>query len=159
MSEHTGRAYEIVDGYWKWAAAAGLIPIPVLDIAAVTGVQIKMISDLAHHYELPFRKERAKVIVGSLLGAISAPALSVATLGLLGPVLKVVPGIGTVLGVVVTPAFNAAATYAIGRVFVQHFESGGTFLDMDPDKVREHFKAEFEAGKRTTTTREVPAAR
>ena len=46
------------------------------------------------------------------------------------------------------PAFNAAATYALGRVFIQHFECGGTILDLDPDKVREHFRREFEAAHR-----------
>jgi hypothetical protein len=38
----------------------------------------------------------------------------------------------------------------IVKVFIQHFESGGTFLDLDPDKVREYFKAQFEEGRTTT---------
>jgi hypothetical protein len=42
-----------------------------------------------------------------------------------------------------TGGFASASTYAVGRVFIQHFESGGTFLDFDPDKVRAHFEAEF----------------
>ncbi|MEZ5671856.1 MAG: hypothetical protein R3E08_05540 [Thiotrichaceae bacterium] len=42
---------------------------------------------------------------------------------------------------------GGAATYAIDKVFVQHFESGGTFLDFDPEAVREHFAAEFAKGK------------
>jgi hypothetical protein len=45
------------------------------------------------------------------------------------------------------PAFGAAATYAVGQVFIQHFESGGTFLDFDPDKVREHFRQEFDRAR------------
>jgi lipoate-protein ligase A len=44
-------------------------------------------------------------------------------------------------------AIGGAATYAIGRVFIQHFESGGTFLDFNPEKVREYFKEQFERGK------------
>jgi hypothetical protein len=32
-------------------------------------------------------------------------------------------------------------------VFSQHFETGGTLLDMDADKLRMHFKAEFETAK------------
>jgi signal transduction histidine kinase len=31
----------------------------------------------------------------------------------------------------------------VGRVFTQHFASGGTFLDFDPAEVREHFRQEF----------------
>lgn len=150
MSERLAKANETVNYYWKWSAGAGLIPLPLLDVAAVTGVQLKMIHELAKLYDIPFRRDLAKSVVGSLLGAVSGPLLAVGSMGLLGPALKVLPGIGTLVGVLATPAFNAAATYALGRVFVQHFESGGTFLDMDPEAVREHFKREFEAGRLRT---------
>jgi len=40
----------------------------------------------------------------------------------------------------VLPGMAAAATYAMGRVFVMHFESGGTFLDLDPAKAEAHFR-------------------
>jgi hypothetical protein len=33
-------------------------------------------------------------------------------------------------------------------VFVQHFESGGTFLDLDPAKVKAYFSEQFERGKK-----------
>ena len=34
----------------------------------------------------------------------------------------------------------------IGKLFTQHFASGGTFLDFHPEAVREHFYAEFQKG-------------
>lgn len=145
MDERTARAYSIVDRYWKWAAAAGFIPIPIVDFAAVTGIQIKMIADLSKFYGVPFSKDRAKAIVASLIGAASSPLAATGTLTIIGPALKYLPGIGTAVGVLVTPAFNAAATYALGRVFVLHFESGGTLLDLDPDAVREHFRREIDS--------------
>jgi len=46
------------------------------------------------------------------------------------------------------PLFTGASTYAIGNLFIRHFESGGTLLNMDPQKMREHFKEEFENGKK-----------
>jgi ELWxxDGT repeat protein len=55
--------------------------------------------------------------------------------------------VGTYVGFVALPSTYAAVTYAIGRVFVTHFEAGGTFLDFDPNKTREYFKAEFEKAK------------
>ena len=42
--------------------------------------------------------------------------------------------------------FVAAYTWALGNVFIQHFEAGGTFLDFDPEKVREHFRTYFKEG-------------
>ena len=65
----------------------------------------------------------------------------------LPPVLKFVPVVGSLLAAVSAPAFTGASTYALGRVFVLHFESGGTFLTLDPDKVRAHYEAEFARGQ------------
>ena len=45
------------------------------------------------------------------------------------------------------PIYSGAATWAIGKVFIQHFASGGTFLDFDPQKVKDYFRNLFEQGK------------
>jgi len=45
------------------------------------------------------------------------------------------------------PVYGAAATYALGRVFLLHFDQGGTFLDFDPNESRHHFREEFEKAK------------
>jgi uncharacterized protein (DUF697 family) len=147
VTEQTARAYEIVGRYWKWSAAAGLIPVPLIDIAAVTGVQLKMIAELAEHYTVPFSRDRAKSIVGALTAAVTPPILAGTVFGLLGPAFKLMPGVGTVIGVVTTPLLNAASTLSLGRVFVQHFESGGTLLDMNPEELREHYRKELEKAK------------
>ena len=45
------------------------------------------------------------------------------------------------------PALSLAATQALGRVFAQHFETGGTLLDFDVETMRDYFRKEFEAAK------------
>ena len=45
------------------------------------------------------------------------------------------------------PVFSGAATWAIGKVFIQHFASGGTFLDFDPKKVKDYFMDLFKQGQ------------
>lgn len=147
VSDRAAGAHAVVDRYWKWSAAAGLIPVPIVDVAAVTGIQLKMLSELAALYGVPFAQDRAKSIVGALVGALSPPIASGTVIGLVAAFFKIVPGVGMLAAVLLTSAFNAASTLAVGRVFVQHFESGGTFLDMDPDRVREHFRHEFEAAR------------
>jgi hypothetical protein len=52
-----------------------------------------------------------------------------------------------VSGFIAIPGAAASFTYAVGKVFLQHFAFGGTFLDFDPKKVREHFARQFEEGK------------
>jgi hypothetical protein len=45
------------------------------------------------------------------------------------------------------PVLSAAATHAVGTVFMMHFETGGTLLDFNPTAMRAHFKQEFERAK------------
>ena len=139
-----------------WAMGAGAIPIPILDLAVVSGVQLKMLAEISKIYGVPFQKNRVKVVVGSLLGACVPSALS---LGLIDSALKALPVAGFVAGASMA-IFCAAAAWALGKVFIQHFESGGTFLDLNPDEAREYFKAQFEKGKKmaaTTKSEETPA--
>lgn len=135
---------QIVKRYMYWSLGAGIIPIPLVDFAAVTGVQIKMIKDLADHYEIPFVENRGKSIIGALMGSITAGALKS---GIFGGLLKAVPIVGTILGAASMSIFSAATCYAVGKVFIQHFEAGGTFLDMDPEKVKEYFREQYAEGQ------------
>ena len=50
--------------------------------------------------------------------------------------MKYVPVFGFLVGAI--PAITTAAgiTYAIGKVFIQHFELGGALLDFDAAKTR-----------------------
>jgi uncharacterized protein (DUF697 family) len=127
-----------------WAAGGGLIPVPMLDMVAITIVEVKMLKELAEIYNLPFREDQVKSILVSLLAGIGAPVLG-AAISL--SVVKLIPAAGYLLGLVAVPGVAAAFTYAVGKVFVQHFASGGTFLDFDPKKVREYFARQFEEGK------------
>lgn len=144
VKERQERADAIVRRNIYWALGAGAIPVPLADFAAITAVQLKMLRELSKEYDIPFLEHKVKNIVGSLIS--SSLAIGGGTT-LVFSVLKVVPVIGTAAGFVSMSMAAGAITYATGRVFVQHFESGGTFLDFDPKKVRSHFKKEMEKGK------------
>ena len=144
MTEKDFNAEQIVKRYSLYSGVAGLIPVPLVDIAAITGVQLKMVSDLAKAYGVPFYEDQGKAIVSALLGSVIPTRLG---FGAAGSFLKAVPVVGPVLGIFTTSIFGSAATWAVGKVFIQHFASGGTFLDFDPDKVRAYFKSEYEQAK------------
>ena len=42
------------------------------------------------------------------------------------------------------PVVSAGATWVIGKVFIQHFASGGTLLDFNPPDYREFIKTQRE---------------
>jgi uncharacterized protein (DUF697 family) len=131
-------AEKLVKRFSMWAGAAGLIPIPVADVAAVGGVQVQMLRKLSELYGVPFSENLGKSLIASLVGSV-IPASS--GLGI-ASAMKAVPFLGTTVAVLSMPALSAGATYLIGRVFIQHFASGGTLLDFHAPDYREFIKVQ-----------------
>jgi uncharacterized protein (DUF697 family) len=137
-------ATQLVDRFSLWAGAAGLVPIPVVDVAVVGGVQLQMLRKLSEIYGVPFSENLGKSVLASVAGAvIPASTATTAAMGA-GSLVKGLPGVGTLVGALTMPVISAGATYVIGKVFIQHFASGGTLLDFNPPDYREFIKAQKE---------------
>ena len=136
MSDKDIAAQEIVKRFALYAGGAGLIPLPIFDFAAIAAIEIKMLRDLGNLYGVPFHEERVRAIVMSLIGSYTATKVGY-TVG--GSVMKSLPVVGQALGMAAMPAFGAGVTWFIGRLFIQHFVSGGTFLDFNTEKLRARF--------------------
>jgi len=138
-SDRDAKALGIVKHYSAWAAGAGVVPVPILDLFSMLAVQTRMIRKLADLYEIPYSEQRIKSALAGLVGGYHAGLIS-------SGAVKMFPFIGMV-SLAVMPTFNAAIAYAVGKVFIQHFETGGTFLDFNPVKERRYFEEKFhEAG-------------
>lgn len=137
-------ASKLVDRFSLWSGAAGLIPIPLVDMAAVGGVQLQMLRRLSEIYGVPFSENRGKSIIASLAGAVIPASTATTTAVGVGSLVKSLPGVGTAIGALTMPVFSAGATYVIGKVFIQHFASGGTLLDFNPPDYREFIKVQKE---------------
>lgn len=125
----------------------GLVPLPLVDIAALMGIQLNMIRKLSAEYGIPFREDAGKSVLTSLMGGFLPVTLGCAAASLI----KFIPLIGQTTGAVTMPVVSGAATYALYKVFVQHFETGGTFLNLDPSKVKSYFSEQFKKGKKVAT--------
>lgn len=122
-----------------------MLPLPGLDLAAIIVIQLSMVKKMSLIYGAQFSHDLAKpllttLISGSGTGLVSSICVSMA---------KGVPVIGTLTGMFAMPALSAASTWATGKVFIRHFESGGTFLDFDPEKARIHYIHELAAARTT----------
>lgn len=134
------QAEAIVRAQAAWAAGAGLIPVPLLDVAAVVSVQLSMVEKLAKLYETPYDGQNGRAIVTALLGTGAA--------GLGSSLLKGIPVVGSILGGLSMSLTSAAITYATGQVFVRHFAAGGSLEDFDLEVGRKIFEEELERGRR-----------
>lgn len=126
----------LIRRYTMYSAGAGLLPIPFTDALTMTGIQVTMIRRLATIYEIDFQNQWGKTLSAAFLGSIGSVTG-----------LKFIPGIGTILGAASSSTIGAASTYAMGQIFAQHFDQGGTLLDFDPVASRKYFKQELEKGK------------
>ena len=129
-----------------YASGAGLIPVPLADLAAIGGLQLKLLADLAHTYGVEFSKTQAQAIVTSLVGSIGGTVLACSAMGSLA---KFLPGLGSVLSVTTLPVAAGAITYAIGHLAIDHFETGGTLRDFDLDVAESAFARRWQEAKTT----------
>jgi uncharacterized protein (DUF697 family) len=129
-------ASKLVDRFALWSGVAGLIPVPVVDVFAVGGLQIQMVRRISQIYDVEFSENRGKALVASLAGSMIPATSGIGAASLL----KSVPIVGTIAGGFVMPALSAGASYAIGKAFIQHFATGGTLLDFNPPDYREFIK-------------------
>ena len=136
-TENEVKALRIVRRYTTLSVAGGLIPLPLVDLIAVSAAQIKMLQEITALYGVEFSKERTKILVTGLLGSVIPEGLAQ---GVAGSALKSIPGVGSAVGFVLMPSLSGAITFALGKVFIQHFEAGGTLFDLNPNKLKEHFK-------------------
>lgn len=135
--------------YTSGGMAIGLVPFPLLDLAALTAVQLKMLHSLAEIYEVEFKASLGKSAISSLVGGMLPVTSAVPVAASLS---KFIPGIGHALSYGTLVVLNGASTYAVGKVFAQHFASGGTFLTFDPEAVRDYFVEQYGKGKKIVTS-------
>ena len=138
------RARSVVHRNVLWALGMGALPIPIFDIFALTGVQLKMIRELSTLYEVKFSENMVRKLLGSLLAGFGAASVGTA---IALSLFKLFPPVSMALSVLSMPATAGAVTHATGRIFTMHFESGGTFFDLDPNTLRAHFKDELERSR------------
>ena len=143
-AQYDEAASQLVDRFSLWSGAAGLIPVSLLDVVVVGGVQLQMLRRLSEIYGIPFSDNRGKSIIASLAGSLIPASTATSMAMSIGSLVKGLPGVGTAVGALTMPVFSAGATYAIGKVFIQHFASGGTLLDLNPPDFREFIKAQKE---------------
>ena len=130
--ERRAAAEKVVERFSMYSGAAGMIPLPGIDLATVGGVQIQMLRRLSQIYGVPFSKNLGKSLIAALAGALVPATSGMGAVSLV----KSVPVAGTVVAVMAMPALSAGATYAIGMAFSEHFASGGTLLDFSPPDYR-----------------------
>lgn len=107
MQTTEARADELIKDYVAASAAAAAIPVPIVDLVAVTAVQLTMLHKLGRLYGARVGMDAPGVLAVGLLGA-ALPRIAASAL-------KILPGIGWVGGTMAQAALSGAATWALGN--------------------------------------------
>ena len=121
------------------AVAIGLIPLPFLDIALLTALQLRLVKSLSDIYEVEFLEHLGQSSLSALVGGTFPVAVRSLT--------KAIPTYGTLVGAVACSSLAGASTYAVGKVFILHFESGGSLLTLDPNELQGYYLEQFKKGQ------------
>jgi uncharacterized protein (DUF697 family) len=144
LAQRLDKASRILSRYAAWGVAAGAVPVPVVDLAALAVVQTKMVTELAELYGETVSLESVQALVGVLIGVLVPKSAS----SLLSQVLvNVLPGVAGLVGLTTMAAFSGVGTYAMGRVFIRYFEGGGRLHGISAKSIREELEREFRQGK------------
>ena len=136
-------ADQVIRNHSWFSAVPGFFPIPVLDVAAITAVQLDMVKQLCKIYNINYSEQKGKSLITALI--ISAmgriPGYAVNSFA------KTIPVIGWVAGGISLAFFARASTYATGMVFKSHFEEGGTLNDMNPESFKKFYAEQYKEAK------------
>jgi hypothetical protein len=176
-SDKAAGANEIVHRYMFGSFATQFLPsLPLLDHALQSRVQLQMVGALARHYGREFDGKYIQSLLRELVGispeeravklfkdvltqagdakeitqdakAFLGQFVSEGAQKVAGQMMKtIIPGARLVLGYgeIVEPL---ATLYAVGRIFISHFESGGTIFTIKASAVKERYEKEFHVGQ------------
>jgi uncharacterized protein (DUF697 family) len=121
-------AKAIVERHAAYAAIGGVIPVPIANVASITAVIVRMVKVLSGLYGVPFQRDRARAMVIGLMGGTVPTGLAAVTTSTLVTLIPV----STLIGLAVSSVTAIACTRSIGRIFIEHFESGATLHDLPP---------------------------
>ena len=138
MSRRTD-ANRIIRKHVLWSMGAGLMPVPLLDVAAVTAIQMDMLKQLASVYVASYSASQGKTFVAALTGSTFARVGAT--------MVKALPGIGTIVGGISMSMLSGSSTYAVGKIAIDVFHAGGDLSSADLDSAKEAYEEAFEEGK------------
>lgn len=139
------RSHMIVATAVTSAAAAGATPIPFADAVVLVPIQVGMIAGITATYGLSLEEGFLASLVASVITGAGA---TITGRAIVGGLLKLIPGVGSVIGGVINAATATALTTAFGEAYIATLDYLFTKTQGEPPKaseVLEEFKRRMKA--------------
>ncbi|MEM1120979.1 MAG: DUF697 domain-containing protein [Bacteroidota bacterium] len=135
-------ASNLIKEHTLYSVGSGFIPVIGLDVMANTAIQLELTRKLCQLYHIKFEEAQLRALLNALVGSAAARIYASGTKSLL----KLIPGVGTMVGGIVVGLYAAASTYASGEVLKMHIEKGGTLKDFDAKAMQKYYKIKLDEG-------------
>ena len=117
-AEIDAKAQRLIKNTAWGSAGLGLVPVPIVDLVAIGGLQVWLVRELAKLHGVPMAGNRIKTLVSALVGGGAPSLITTGTVSLF----KAIPLVGPVLGLALAPSLSGVSTLALGRVFHARFQ-------------------------------------
>ncbi|GEO01716.1 GTPase [Novosphingobium sediminis] len=115
VDHKVARSHSVVATAAALAMGAGGVPVPFSDAAAIVPVQVGMIASISAIFGLNVTTGFLTTLVTSSLGSTTG---TLAGRALVGSLLKLIPGAGSIVGGVVSASVAGALTTAFGEAYI-----------------------------------------
>lgn len=109
------KAQAVVAASVTTAAATGASPIPFSDAALLIPAQVAMLAGITAIFGIPIEKASLLAIISATIGTAGTTVLGKTVVSNL---LKIIPGVGSVVGGVISGATAATLTAALGEAYI-----------------------------------------
>lgn len=115
LSKKTDRSHIAVGTAALTAAGIGAVPIPFSDAIGIVPVQVTMLATISAIFGLKVSQSFLGTLVASSMSAVGGTLIGRAAVGAM---LKLIPGVGSVVGGAISGATAAALTTAFGESYI-----------------------------------------
>ncbi|MCB0631335.1 MAG: DUF697 domain-containing protein [Saprospiraceae bacterium] len=136
-------ADSIIKFHARLATAAGMIPVNGVDIALVTAVQVRMVSEICKAYDVEFKEDMVKVGLTSVIGSTIARLVAYGA----REAFNAFSQFGSLADNLTNAAISGFFTAATGEIYSMHFESGGSLADLDLTDFVDYASEQIKTGK------------
>jgi uncharacterized protein (DUF697 family)/predicted GTPase len=130
------QALPYILAYSTLAGSAGALPVPIVDLVLLSGIQSRMVFHLAQVYGQSLTGQRFLEMAGTLgLGMLMRQGSRT--------LLKFIPYVGPVIGTVASGALAGASTFALGKAFCYYYQSVHQGHVPRPEELRRYYRSEL----------------
>ncbi|WP_420458022.1 DUF697 domain-containing protein [Neolewinella sp.] len=137
------QADAIIKRYALFGTATALIPTFGLDVAALTGIQVKMIKDLANVYEYDVDDQMIRMTITTGVTSLAGRLVT----GVLTSITRAFSPLKFLIGGATQAALSGFMTAEVGKIYQARLSSGQNPSDITVSEIVNHIVSQVQEGK------------